>query len=77
MAQGPHGQRLLVLRAQPHAVYCKDVMDIDQFSTVRGIYLDAADTTFYSQFVTGCVSIPWQNEVLLVSTRRYPGQGDG
>lgn len=38
-------------------------MDIDQFSTVRGIYLDATDTTFYSQFVTGCVSIPWQNEV--------------
>ncbi|XP_028015494.2 G protein-coupled receptor kinase 4 isoform X1 [Eptesicus fuscus] len=48
----------------PHAVYCKDVMDIDQFSTVRGIYLDAADTTFYSQFVTGSVSIPWQNEMI-------------
>lgn len=48
----------------PHAVYCKDIMDIEQFSTVRGIYLDAADTTFYSQFVTGSVSIPWQNEMI-------------
>ncbi|XP_023601160.1 G protein-coupled receptor kinase 4 isoform X18 [Myotis lucifugus] len=50
-----------------NAVYCKDIMDIEQFSMVRGIYLDATDTTFYSQFVTGSVSIPWQNEVLLVS----------
>nr|KAF6386919.1 G protein-coupled receptor kinase 4 [Myotis myotis] len=48
----------------PCAVYCKDIMDIEQFSTVRGIYLDAADTTFYSQFVTGSVSIPWQNEMI-------------
>nr|KAF6280157.1 G protein-coupled receptor kinase 4 [Pipistrellus kuhlii] len=48
----------------PQAVYCKDVMDIDQFSTVRGIYLDATDTTFYSQLVTGCVPIPWQNEMI-------------
>lgn len=52
-------------------------MDIEQFSSVRGIYLDAADTTFYSQFATGSVSIPWQNEVLLVSVRRYPSEGDG
>ncbi|ELK32968.1 G protein-coupled receptor kinase 4 [Myotis davidii] len=61
----------------PRAVYCKDIMDIEQFSMVRGIYLDAADTAFYSQFVTGSVSIPWQNEVLLVSVRRYPSEGDG
>lgn len=52
-------------------------MDIEQFSTVRSIYLDTADTTFYRQFVTGSVSIPWQNEVLLVSMRRYPSEGDG
>ncbi|XP_058402599.1 G protein-coupled receptor kinase 4 isoform X1 [Diceros bicornis minor] len=48
----------------PHAVYCKDVLDIEQFSTVRGVYLDTTDDTFYSQFVTGCVSIPWQNEMI-------------
>lgn len=49
---------------QPRAVYCKDVLDIEQFSTVKGVNLDTADDDFYSRFVTGCVSIPWQNEVL-------------
>ncbi|XP_053779466.2 G protein-coupled receptor kinase 4, partial [Desmodus rotundus] len=48
----------------PHAVYCKDVLDIQQFSTVKGVYLDTSDQTFYSQFATGCVSIPWQNEMI-------------
>ncbi|XP_027454775.2 G protein-coupled receptor kinase 4 isoform X1 [Zalophus californianus] len=48
----------------PHAIYCKDVVDIEQFSTVRGVYLDTTDDTFYSQFATGCVSIPWQNEMI-------------
>ncbi|XP_034528086.1 G protein-coupled receptor kinase 4 isoform X2 [Ailuropoda melanoleuca] len=48
----------------PHAIYCKDIVDIEQFSTVRGVYLDTTDDTFYSQFATGCVSIPWQNEMI-------------
>ncbi|XP_047703168.1 G protein-coupled receptor kinase 4 isoform X4 [Prionailurus viverrinus] len=48
----------------PKAVYCKDVVDIDQFSTVRGVYLDTTDETFYSQFATGSVSISWQNEMI-------------
>uniref|UniRef100_A0A452FKW6 G protein-coupled receptor kinase n=1 Tax=Capra hircus TaxID=9925 RepID=A0A452FKW6_CAPHI len=48
----------------PQAVYCKDILDIEQFSAVRGIQLDSTDSCFYSEFVTGCVSIPWQNEVL-------------
>nr|XP_045249126.1 G protein-coupled receptor kinase 4 isoform X15 [Macaca fascicularis] len=48
----------------PHAVYCKDVLDIEQFSAVKGIYLDTADEDFYAQFATGCVSIPWQNEMI-------------
>ena len=47
----------------PHAVYAKDVLDIEQFSTVKGVNLDATDDTFYSKFNTGSVSIPWQNEV--------------
>ncbi|XP_039767886.1 G protein-coupled receptor kinase 4 isoform X2 [Ornithorhynchus anatinus] len=46
----------------PRAVYCKDVLDIEQFSTVKGVNLDTTDDDFYSKFVTGCVSIPWQNE---------------
>ncbi|XP_060044531.1 G protein-coupled receptor kinase 4 isoform X2 [Erinaceus europaeus] len=48
----------------PQSVYCKDVFDIDQFSTVKGVCLDASDDTFYTQFATGCVSIPWQNEII-------------
>ncbi|XP_039694189.1 G protein-coupled receptor kinase 4 isoform X9 [Pteropus medius] len=48
----------------PQAVYCKDVLDIERFSTVKGVCLDTADNTFYGQFVTGCVSIPWQNEMI-------------
>ena len=53
------------LSMQPRAVYCKDVLDIEQFSTVKGVNLDASDDTFYSKFNTGSVSIPWQNEVRL------------
>lgn len=48
---------------QPHAVYAKDVLDIEQFSTVKGVNLDSTDDTFYTKFNTGSVSIPWQNEV--------------
>ncbi|XP_028164028.1 G protein-coupled receptor kinase 2 [Ostrinia furnacalis] len=48
----------------PHAVYAKDVLDIEQFSTVKGVNLDAADDTFYGKFNTGSVSIPWQAEMI-------------
>nr|XP_025855007.1 G protein-coupled receptor kinase 4 isoform X2 [Vulpes vulpes] len=48
----------------PQAIYCKDILDIEQFSTVKGVYLDTNDDTFYGQFATGCVSIPWQNEMI-------------
>lgn len=52
-----------VLLPQPRAVYCKDVLDIEQFSTVKGVNLDQTDSDFYAKFATGSVSIPWQNEV--------------
>uniref|UniRef100_A0A8C7Z6P7 G protein-coupled receptor kinase n=1 Tax=Oryzias sinensis TaxID=183150 RepID=A0A8C7Z6P7_9TELE len=48
----------------PRAVYCKDVLDIEQFSTVKGVNLDPTDNDFYHKFVTGSVSIPWQNEMI-------------
>jgi len=48
----------------PHAVYAKDVLDIEQFSTVKGISLDQGDENFYSKFSTGAVSIPWQEEII-------------
>uniref|UniRef100_A0AAQ4R3H3 G protein-coupled receptor kinase n=1 Tax=Gasterosteus aculeatus aculeatus TaxID=481459 RepID=A0AAQ4R3H3_GASAC len=48
----------------PRAVYCKDVLDIEQFSTVKGVNLDQTDNDFYSKFTIGSVSIPWQNEMI-------------
>lgn len=48
---------------QPQAIYCKDVLDIEQFSTVKGVELEPKDDSFYSKVSTGCVPIPWQNEV--------------
>ncbi|XP_063051409.1 G protein-coupled receptor kinase 5 isoform X2 [Engraulis encrasicolus] len=48
----------------PRAVYCKDVLDIEQFSTVKGVNLDQTDNDFYTKFATGSVSIPWQNEMI-------------
>uniref|UniRef100_A0A671ME24 G protein-coupled receptor kinase n=1 Tax=Sinocyclocheilus anshuiensis TaxID=1608454 RepID=A0A671ME24_9TELE len=48
----------------PRAVYCADVLDIDQFSTVKGVSLDQVDENFYSKFNTGSVPVPWQNEMI-------------
>uniref|UniRef100_A0A667Z511 G protein-coupled receptor kinase n=1 Tax=Myripristis murdjan TaxID=586833 RepID=A0A667Z511_9TELE len=48
----------------PQAIYCKDVLDIEQFSTVKGVELEPKDESFYSKVSTGCVSIPWQNEMI-------------
>jgi len=48
----------------PHAVYAKDVLDIEQFSTVKGVNLDDKDDHFYEKFNTGAVSIPWQEEII-------------
>lgn len=49
---------------QPHAVYAKDVLDIEQFSTVKGVNIDESDSNFYTKFNTGSVSISWQNEMI-------------
>lgn len=60
---GPPGVTKRALCPQPRAVYCKDVLDIEQFSTVKGVNLDHTDDDFYSKFSTGSVPIPWQSEV--------------
>ena len=44
-------------------MYAKDVLDIEQFSTVKGVTLEETDSDFYLKFATGCVTIPWQQEV--------------
>ncbi|KAL2087686.1 hypothetical protein ACEWY4_016514 [Coilia grayii] len=46
------------------AVYCQDVLDIEQFSTTRGVRLDVTDEDFYGKFNTGACSVPWQNEMI-------------
>lgn len=61
---GSNSRSFLELHLQPHAVYAKDVLDIEQFSTVKGVNLDASDENFYSKFNTGSVSISWQNEMV-------------
>nr|CDS33123.1 [G-protein-coupledreceptor] kinase [Hymenolepis microstoma] len=48
----------------PHAVYAKDVLDIEQFSSVKGVKIEAEDINFYRKFCSGAVSIPWQQEML-------------
>ncbi|XP_065649441.1 G protein-coupled receptor kinase 5 isoform X2 [Hydra vulgaris] len=48
----------------PRAVYCRDVLDIEQFSTVKGVVLDETDALFYKKFATGSVAIPWQKEMI-------------
>ncbi|CAK9298809.1 unnamed protein product [Gordionus sp. m RMFG-2023] len=48
----------------PRAVYCKDILDIDQFSSVKGITFDENDAQFYKKFDTGAVSGPWQEEMI-------------
>uniref|UniRef100_A0A1X7VEF9 G protein-coupled receptor kinase n=1 Tax=Amphimedon queenslandica TaxID=400682 RepID=A0A1X7VEF9_AMPQE len=45
------------------AVYAKDVLDIDQFSSVRGVEIEKADEDFADKFATGIVPKPWQEEV--------------
>lgn len=51
-------------KPDPQAIYCKDVLDIEQFSTVKGVDLEPTDQDFYQKFATGSVSIPWQNEMV-------------
>lgn len=48
---------------QPRAVYAKDVLDIDAFSSTRGVELEEADESFAANFSTGACSKPWQEEV--------------
>ena len=50
---------------QPRAVYAKDVLDIDAFSSIRGVDIEAGDEEFASKFATGACAKPWQEEVSL------------
>lgn len=51
-------------KPDPRLVYCSDVQDIEEFSTVKGVVLDEVDSEFHSKFNTGRVPRSWQNEML-------------
>lgn len=51
-------------KPDPRLVYCSDVQDIEEFSTVKGVVLDETDSELYSKFCTGRVSRMWQNEMI-------------
>lgn len=48
------------------------MLDIEQFSTVKGVELEPKDESFYSKVSTGSVSIPWQDEVSHAPRLRRP-----
>lgn len=51
---------------QARAVYARDVLDIDPFSSVKGVEIDVSDDEFAAKFSTGAVSRAWQEEVYVV-----------
>ncbi|KAM4532337.1 G protein-coupled receptor kinase 5-like [Fundulus diaphanus] len=51
-------------RPDPRLVYCDDVQDIEEFSTLRGVVLNQTDGEFYAKFNTGSVPRSWQNELI-------------
>uniref|UniRef100_A0A8D3ED34 [G-protein-coupled receptor] kinase n=1 Tax=Scophthalmus maximus TaxID=52904 RepID=A0A8D3ED34_SCOMX len=51
-------------KPDPRHVYCSDVQDIEEFSSVKGVTLNQTDNSFYSKFNTGSVPITWQNEMI-------------
>lgn len=51
-------------KPDPRLVYCNDVQDLEEFSTVKGVTLDHNDNDFYSKFNTGSVPVAWQNELI-------------
>ncbi|XP_035996479.1 G protein-coupled receptor kinase 5-like [Fundulus heteroclitus] len=51
-------------KPDPRLVYCDDVQDIEEFSTLRGVVLNQTDGEFYTKFNTGSVPRSWQNELI-------------
>ena len=58
---------------QPRAVYAKDVLDIDNFSSVRGVEIEQGDVDFANKFATGAVSNGWQEDLTFLHLCPFPG----
>ncbi|KAF7212269.1 rhodopsin kinase GRK1 [Nothobranchius furzeri] len=45
-------------------VYAKDLDNVGAFSTVKGVALEDVDKSFFDEFASGNISIPWQEEMI-------------
>ncbi|KAJ3591637.1 hypothetical protein NHX12_006769 [Muraenolepis orangiensis] len=48
----------------PRVVYAKNLDDVGAFSSVKGVALGDTDKTFFEEFSSGNISIPWQEEMI-------------
>ncbi|KAK5860814.1 hypothetical protein PBY51_022270 [Eleginops maclovinus] len=48
----------------PKVVYAKSLDDVGAFSSVKGVTLDDPDKTFFDEFSSGNIPIPWQDEMI-------------
>ncbi|KAL3056068.1 hypothetical protein OYC64_018720 [Pagothenia borchgrevinki] len=45
-------------------VYAKSLDDVGAFSSVKGVTLDDPDKSFFDEFSSGNIPIPWQEEMI-------------
>ncbi|XP_029314904.1 rhodopsin kinase-like [Cottoperca gobio] len=48
----------------PKVVYAKSLDDVGVFSSVKGVALEDPDKTFFDEFSSGNIPIPWQEEMI-------------
>lgn len=48
----------------PKVVYAKSLDDVGAFSSVKGVALEEPDKTFFDEFSSGNIPIPWQEEMI-------------
>lgn len=48
----------------PRVVYAKSLDDVGAFSSVKGVNLEDTDRSFFDEFSSGNISIPWQEEMV-------------
>ncbi|XP_029936980.1 rhodopsin kinase-like [Myripristis murdjan] len=48
----------------PKRVYAKSLDDVGAFSSVKGVNLEDPDKTFFDEFSSGNITIPWQEEMI-------------
>lgn len=48
----------------PKVVYAKSLDDVGAFSSVKGVGLEDTDKSFFDEFSSGNIAIPWQEEMI-------------